>query len=171
MELKGSGFTLRKWQLQDAESLQRHADNINVSAFLLNRFPSPYKLTDAIDFISIKADESPATNFAIVINREVCGVIGVDLRHDIYSKTPLLGYWLSEQYWGQGIITEAVGLITDYAFSNFDIICIQAFVLGKNPASMRVLEKAGYNKQGVLKQSVMKNGEIFDEHVYAAYRI
>jgi RimJ/RimL family protein N-acetyltransferase len=95
----------------------------------------------------------------------------VELRQDIYSKTPLLGYWLSEQYWGKGIITEAVKLITVYAFSNLDIICIQACVLSKNQASMRVLEKAGYIKQGILKQSVIKNNQVFDEHVYAAYQI
>lgn len=171
MELKGAGFMLRKWQLQDADSLQKHADSIHVSSFLLDRFPSPYTLTDAIDFITIKMAEDPAINFAIMIDGEVSGVIGVDLRSDIYRKTPLLGYWLSEPYWRRGIITEAIRLITRYAFHHLDIICIQALVLSKNPASMRVLEKAGYSKQGILKQSVIKNGEVFDEHVYAAYPI
>jgi ribosomal-protein-alanine N-acetyltransferase len=171
MELKGSTFILRNWYLDDAASLQKHADNINVSSFLLDRFPSPYTLTNAIDFIKIKLNEEPVTNFAIVVGGEATGVIGIDMRQDIYCKTPLLGYWLSEQHRGKGIITEAVKLITNYAFNNLDIICIQACVLSKNPASMRVLEKAGYIKQGILKQSVIKNNQVFDEHVYAAYKI
>jgi ribosomal-protein-alanine N-acetyltransferase len=171
MELKGAGFMLRKWQLQDADSLQNHADNIHISSFLLDRFPSPYTLTDAIDFIKIKMTEDPATNFAILVDGEILGVIGVDLRSDIYRKTPLLGYWLSEPYWGRGITTEAIRLITRYAFEHLDIICIQALVLSKNLASMRVLEKAGYSKQGILKQSVIKNGEVFDEYIYATYPI
>jgi len=170
MELKGSTFTLRKLCLDDAVSLQKHADNINVSSFLLDRFPSPYTLDDAIDFINLKIKEDPVTNFAIITDEEVVGAIGVDMRQDIYSKTPLLGYWISELYSGKGIITESIGLITDYAFANLDIICIQAHVLGKNPASMRALEKAGYIKQGILERSVIKNNEILDEHLYAAYK-
>ena len=170
MELKGSTFILRNWHKDDAASLQKHADNINVSTFLLDRFPSPYSLANAIDFINLKINEDPVTNFAVVINGEAAGVIGVDLRQDIYRKTPLLGYWVSEQHRGKGVMTEAIELVTDYAFSNLDIICIQALVLGKNPASMRVLEKAGYMKQGILKQSVIKNNEVLDEHVYAAYK-
>ena len=117
----------------------------------------------------MKINEEPVTNFAIEVNGEVAGVIGLDFRADVYRKTPLIGYWLSEQYWGRGIIPEAVKLITAYGFNNLDIICIQAAILSKNPKSMRVLEKAGYIKQGVLKGSVIKNNEILDEHVYAAY--
>ncbi|HEY0245863.1 MAG TPA: GNAT family protein [Mucilaginibacter sp.] len=171
MELNGSTFLLRNWHLDDAASLQKHADNISVSSFLLDRFPSPYTLSNAIDFINLKINEEPVTNFAIVVNGEAAGVIGVDFRQDIYSKTPLLGYWVSEQHRGKGIMTEAIKLVTDYAFSNLNIICIQALVLSKNAASMRVLEKAGYMKQGILKQSVIKNNQVFDEHVYAAYKI
>ena len=171
MEINGTGFTLRKWRTEDAPSLQKHADNVNVSACLLDRFPSPYTLQDAETFIAMKINEEPVTNFAIEVNGEVAGVIGLDFRADVYRKTPLIGYWLSEQYWGRGIIPEAVKLITTYGFNNLDIICIQAAILSKNPKSMRVLEKAGYIKQGVLKGSVIKNNEILDEHVYAAYKL
>lgn len=171
MEIKGTGFTLRKWRTDDAPSLQKHADNLNICACLLDRFPSPYTLEDAEAFIAMKIDEEPVTNFAIEINGEVAGVIGLDFRADVYRKTPLLGYWLSEQYWGRGIVPEAVKLITHYGFNNLDIICIQAAILSKNPKSMRVLEKAGYIKQGILKGSIIKNNEILDEHVYAAYKL
>jgi ribosomal-protein-alanine N-acetyltransferase len=170
IELKGSNFVLRKWHPDDAASLQKHANNINVSRFLLDRFPSPYTLADAINFINHKIAEETITNFPIIINGETSGVIGVDMRQDIYRKTPLLGYWLREDYWGKGIITEAIGLITGYAFNSLDIMTIQANVLEMNPASMRALEKAGFVKQGILERSVIKHDQVFDEHIYACFK-
>jgi RimJ/RimL family protein N-acetyltransferase len=169
MEIKGTRFTLRHWQITDAPSLQKHANNPKIPAYLLDRFPSPYSLADAEAFIDLMLNQLTVINFAIEINGEVAGGIGLEFRADVYRRSPLIGYWLSEQYWGHGIATEAVKLITQYAFNNFDIICILAFIFSKNPASMRVLEKAGYVPQGVIKQSVVKNGEVMDEHIYIAY--
>lgn len=167
MQLTGNGFILRNWQPGDEESLQKHANNPNVSATLLDRFPSPYTLEDAHAWVKMFEDQDPIVNFAISINGEVVGGIGLNFRADVYRKTPLLGYWLSESYWGKGIMPEAVKLITNYAFEHLDAICIQALALSSNPKSMRVLEKAGYEKQGVLRNSVVKNGQILDEHVFA----
>ena len=169
MELKGTGFILRDWMLEDAQALQQHADNPSVYNFLLDRFPKPYTLDDANAFINSRPN-IPGLHLAIEVNGEAAGALGIELRTDVYLKTPLLGYWLSEVHWGKGIMPDAVKLITQHAFDTLDIICIQACVLSKNPNSMRVLEKAGYAKQGILRQSVIKNEEVFDEHVYAAYK-
>jgi len=152
MELKGQGFTIRGWKKGDEASLQRNANNPNISGFLLDRFPAPYTMEAAKFWVDHLLYQDPLVNFAITINDEVVGGIGLELREDVYRKTALLGYWLSEDLWGKGIITEAVKLITAYAFSNLDIIRIQAGVLSKNPASMRVLEKAGYQKEGISKK-------------------
>lgn len=170
MELKSTGFKLRTWRLGDAPALQKFADNRSISDYLLDRFPSPYTIDDAISFIGSKLQQRPALNFAIEVNKEAAGIIGLEMRTDIYRKTPLLGYWLAEPYWGKSIMPEVVKLITTYAFEHLDIICIQANVLSKNPNSMRVLEKVGYEKQGILKHSVIKNNEVLDEHVYAIDR-
>lgn len=169
MQLTGNNFVLRRWKTNDAQSLQKNADDVNVSAMLLDRFPSPYTLEDAENFISMKINEEPITNFAIDISGEAVGVIGVDMRNDIYRRTPLLGYWISPAHSGKGIVTEAVKFITNYAFTHLDIVCIQANTLGNNAASMRVLEKAGFIKQGVLPKSIIKNGEISDEHLYTMH--
>jgi RimJ/RimL family protein N-acetyltransferase len=171
MELKGQGFTIRGWRKGDEVSLQRNADNPNVSGFLMDRFPSPYTLVAAQFWVNSLLKQEPLVNFAIAINDKVIGGIGLELREDVYRKTALLGYWLSEELWGKGIMTEAVKLVTDYAFANLDLIRIQAGVLSKNPASMRVLEKAGYQKEGISKNAIIKNGEILDEHVYAILKI
>jgi RimJ/RimL family protein N-acetyltransferase len=81
-----------------------------------------------------------------------------------------MGYWLAEHYWGKGMMPQAVKLVTDYAFAHLDVMCIVAFVLSKNPASMRVMEKAGFTKQGIIQKSVIKNGEVLDEHIYCLNR-
>ena len=165
--LQGTGFLIRGWQPGDELSLQKNADNLNVSAFLTDRFPSPYTPEAALIWVGSQLKQDPLINFAIVVNEEVVGGIGIEFREDVYRKTGLLGYWLAEELWGKGIMTEAVKLVTEYAFQNLDLIRLQAGVLNKNPSSMRVLEKAGYVKEGILRRSVIKRGEILDEHVYA----
>lgn len=167
MELKGQGFTLRGWRPEDVVPLQKHADNPNISAFLLDRFPSPYTMDDAITWVGMMQDQHPLVNFVIAVADELAGGIGLEMRDDVYSKTALLGYWLGEEYWGRGIMTEAVKLVTSYAFANLDLLRLQAGIFSNNPRSMRVLENAGYVKEGILKNSVIKRGVVLDEHVYA----
>jgi RimJ/RimL family protein N-acetyltransferase len=167
MEIKGTNFTLRGWKTKDAVPLQKHADNTNISDFLLDRFPSPYTMDDAVNWVSTMQRQNPLTNFVIAVNDELVGVIGLELRHDVYRKSPLLGYWISEAWWGRGIMTEAVKLVSQYAFTHLDVIRIQAGILANNPKSMRVMEKAGFTKEGILKNSIIKKGVILDEHIYA----
>jgi RimJ/RimL family protein N-acetyltransferase len=167
MQLQGTGFILRRWLEGDEESLQKHADNPNISTFLMDRFPYPYTIQDAISWVTFMQQQQPLTSFAIIINGQACGGIGVDLMDDVSRKTAEIGYWLGEPYWNRGIITEAVRILTDYAFKNLDIIRLQAGVFSKNSPSMRVLEKAGYVKEGILRNAVIKNGEVMDKHMYA----
>jgi len=170
MRIETSKFCIRTWLASDAPSLHKHANNLNISKYLFDRFPYPYQLSDAEKFINSKLDQDPVVNFAIEINGEVAGGIGLELRQDVYRKTPLLGYWLSEQYWGEGIMPEAVKLVTAYAFDTLGMICIIANTFGNNPKSMKVLEKAGFVRQGIIKQCAIKYDEVFDEHVFALHR-
>ncbi|GAA3992906.1 GNAT family N-acetyltransferase [Mucilaginibacter dorajii] len=166
MEITGADFILRELRLGDAAALQKQADNPNIACFLFDRFPSPYNLPDAIDFIRLRIADEIQTKFAIVIDGELAGVIGIDFRDDIYRKAPLLGYWLGQQYWGKGIMTQAVRLMIDYGFTNLDVVRLQAGVFSNNPASMQVLEKAGFKKEGILRSAIIKNDVILDEHIY-----
>ncbi|MDB5023144.1 MAG: family N-acetyltransferase [Mucilaginibacter sp.] len=166
----GTGFAIRGWKLGDEVSLQKHADNPKVSACLMDRFPSPYTIQDAIFWVNNLVGQDPLVNFAITINEEVAGGIGLEPRQDVYRKTAILGYWLREELWGRGMMTEAVKLLTGYAFTQLGFIRIQASVYSKNPASMRVLEKAGYQKEGVLRNAVIKNEVVMDEHIYAVLK-
>jgi len=167
MELQGNGFKLRGWQADDVESIQKHADNPNIYDFLFDRFPHPYTMESARIWVDSMLSTEPNYNLVIDVAGNAVGVIGLVMRDDVYSKAPLMGYWISETLWGKGIMTQAIGLVTNYAFANLDIVRIQAGVLSNNPRSMRVLEKAGFVKEGVLKQNIVKNGIILDEHIYA----
>jgi RimJ/RimL family protein N-acetyltransferase len=169
MELRGKGFIFRKLRKSDAAALQQQANNTKIAANLYDRFPSPYTLADADFFIDLKISMDPVTNFVIEVDGAFAGLIGIDFRNDVFSRSPLFGYWLGEVFWGRGIMTEAVSLFTKYAFDTFDIICLQAGVFSENTASMRVLEKAGFVKQGILKGTLFKQGKILDEHIYVAY--
>ncbi|MFC0518195.1 GNAT family N-acetyltransferase [Mucilaginibacter angelicae] len=165
--IKGSTFILRSWRLTDAPSLQHHADNANIYRFLFDRFPNPYTMADAERWVLAHQSKAVITNFAIVINDSAVGAIDFKQGDDIYRKNATLGYWLGEEYWGKGIITEAVKLFIPYAFQNFNITRIQATVNGNNQASMRVLEKAGFTKEGIMRDAIIKGGEVMDEHLYA----
>ena len=117
MEIKGNGFLLRRWKRDDATELQRLADNPKIAANLYNRFPSPYAMEDARFFINLKIDEDPVTSFVIEIDGRFAGTIGIELREDVYEQSPLIGYWLGEDFWGKGVMTEATKLMTDYALA------------------------------------------------------
>jgi ribosomal-protein-alanine N-acetyltransferase len=167
MEIEGPGFTLRGWKPTDAESLQKHADNFKLYCCLTDKFPHPYTMADAMGWVIMMKDQDPMINFAIAIDGNVAGAIGLERRSDVYRKTALIGYWLGEEYWGRGIMPEAVKLVAAYAFANLDFIRLQAGVFSNNSKSMRVLEKAGFTKEGILKSSIIKNDVILDEHLYA----
>ncbi|MCO5936840.1 GNAT family N-acetyltransferase [Mucilaginibacter sp. RB4R14] len=97
-EIKGNPFILRPFGLADALALQKHANNPKVPAYLLDRFPSPHSLDDAGAFINLMISKLTVTNFAVEINGEIADGISLEFRADVYRKSPLIGYWLSEQY-------------------------------------------------------------------------
>ena len=113
---------------------------------------------------------SPSTIFAIEVNGEAAGAIGVHPQKDIYCKNMEMGYWLAEPYWGNGIISKAISEMVDYAFKNFDVYRIYARPFGYNIASQKALEKAGFVLEARLEKTIFKNGEYVDELIYATRR-
>jgi len=85
----------------------------------------------------------------------------------VYSKSAEIGYWVGEPFRNKGIVTAAVKLMTEYGFNTLNLIRVHTGIFEYNTASMRVLEKNGFDKEGVFKRSVFKNGKIWDEHRYA----
>jgi RimJ/RimL family protein N-acetyltransferase len=167
MEIMLSKSRLRPWRKGDETSLVRHANNYKVWRNLRDRFPHPYTMADAEWWIGHAGGRLPVTSFAIVVNAEAVGGIGLELNTDVYRRSAEIGYWLGEEYWGQGITTEAVLAVVDYGFATFDICRIFAGVFERNPASMRVLEKAGFKQEARLIKAITKEGQTMDELIYA----
>ncbi len=163
-------FTLRPWTTADLNSLVTFADNTEIAKFMTDQFPHPYTSENGKAFIAAASKGSPLHIFAIDINGQAAGGIGIHPQTDIHRKNAELGYWLAEPFWGHGIITKAVLQIVDYGFKNFEINRIFARPFGTNKASQRVLEKAGFKLEARFEKSLFKNGEYIDELVYAVRR-
>lgn len=169
MEFPLTKATLRPWTLNDAESLSIHANNIKIANNLRNGFPHPYTLKDAIAWLQ-GAKENPNLLLAITINNEAIGGIGIIYQTDVYHKSAEIGYWLSENYWGQGIMTEAIKTLVSHTFNNSDIHRIYAGIFESNIASARVLEKAGFKLEAIHKKAVFKKRVFMNEHLYAIFK-
>jgi [ribosomal protein S5]-alanine N-acetyltransferase len=142
---------------------QRRAAWLN----LRDRFPHPYTLGDAGAWASFARAQVPQTNFAIEVDGEAVGSIGFVLREDVERCSAEIGYWLGEAVWGRGIATGAVRAATAYAFPTSELTRVYALVFERNLASCRVLEKAGYELEGRLRRSAIKDGQVVDGLVYA----
>jgi len=167
MVLRGARCSVRKWRAADAESIVRHANNINVARNLRDRFPHPYTRADAKAFLRRIVRDEAAMNFAIEVEGEAVGAIGFTIGADIERFSAEIGYWLGESLWGRGIVTEALVMITDHAFDRFNLLRLFALPFADNPASVRVLEKAGYLKEGCLRASAVKFGQVRDQLLYS----
>jgi [ribosomal protein S5]-alanine N-acetyltransferase len=170
VELKLSRCLLRLWRVGDEASLVRYANNRNVSRNLRDRFPYPYTAADADEWIKRAAAATRPTSFAIVVEGEAVGGAGIELGTDVFRRSAEIGYWLGEPFWGRGIATEVLRAMTEYAFAHFDICRLEAGVFDWNPASARVLEKAGYTLEGRARLGVIKDGRLGDRLLYALVR-
>ena len=165
--LQGVRCTVRTWQKADAESLVRHADNINVARHLRDRFPNPYTRQDARAFLKHATAANDPTNLAIEVDGEAVGAIGYVPGHDVERFSAEIGYWLGEAMWGRGIVTEALQLLTEHAFARMNVLRMFALPFADNIGSIRVLEKAGYTREALLRSSSVKYGVVKDQVLYA----
>ena len=165
-------MTLRPWRESDIPAVVRYADNSRIAANLRDVFPFPYHPEDADWFVRdcMERDGRGVLFRAIDLDGQAVGSISVAVGADVYRRGGELGYWLGEPFWGRGIMTEAVGRICREAFSTFDLVRIYAEPYAENFGSRRVLEKAGFRLEGILRQRVCKQGRLLDSCVYALLR-
>ncbi len=161
---------VRRWVATDLESLVAHANNRHVSIHLRDRFPFPYEHQHVRNFLDWIVQQASATVWAIEVDGEAAGGIGVELHKDVDRVSAEIGYWLGEAAWGRGIVTDALQAVTAEAFRRFELTRIYALPFADNRASVRVIEKAGYTLEGHLRQSAIKDGTIRDQLLYAAYK-
>ena len=162
---------IRSWQMDDAQAIVKYANNKKIWRNLRDAFPHPYTLSDAEDFLNKVTVQEPECVFAISTKAEAIGGIGMVIGEDVHRYAAELGYWLAEPFWNQGIMTHAVKLITEYAFMNLNLYRIYAEPYEGNDASVRVLEKAGFQYEGRLRTSAYKDGKLLDQLLYAKVKL
>lgn len=163
-------FKIRPFKASDAENLAKYANNWNISRYLSDHFPYPYTHKDAVGFIERTLLQDPLHSFAITIDDEVVGGIGIHPKDDIHRKNAELGYWVAEPYWGRGIMTKAIAEMISYGFRTFEIERIYALTFADNVASQKVLLRNGLKKEAQFERTLFKDGELHDECVYGIRR-
>lgn len=168
--LEAGPCRVRSWTRADAPAIVPHANDRVVSSMLRDRFPFPYRIEDAEAFLAHALAKRPETDFAIEADGAVAGGIGFVPGTDIERVSAEVGYWLGVAFWGRGIVTAALGAACRHAFAAYDLARIFALPFADNRASCRVLEKAGFEREGFLRSAVVKDGRLHDVALYALHR-
>ncbi|MDE3235079.1 MAG: GNAT family N-acetyltransferase [Bacteroidota bacterium] len=161
-----SEVLLRPWKKEDAQALAAIANNRTIWNQVRDRMPSPYTVTDALEWIEHCSKQKPLQNFCIEVNGAVTGSIGFIPKADVCRKTVEIGYFVGELYWGKGIATTAVALLLQHIENTLDVVRIYAEVFEHNKASMQVLRKNGFSLEGIRRKAVIKNNIIMDDYVW-----
>jgi RimJ/RimL family protein N-acetyltransferase len=161
---------VRSWRKDDLKALLQHANNPKIAAKLRDQFPHPYTRRDGIDFLDYAHTQEPECSFAIEYRGVAVGGVGFLLGRDIARISAEMGYWVGEEFWGRGFATRAVTAISDWAFDNYSLTRIFAMAFAHNLGSLRVLEKAGFEREGLLRRSAIKNGVVLDQILFAKVR-
>jgi len=161
---------VRSWRVEDAPSLAIYANNREIWLNLRDQFPHPYGLADAEAYLRLVSERPNETSFAIEVAGQAVGGVSLRPGHDVERCSAEIGYWLGEPFWGRGIMTSAVRAVTEYAFDQLGLTRVFAVPFARNPASSRVLDKAGYEREGLMRRSAVKDGVILDQYLYAKVR-
>lgn len=160
---------IRQWKIEDAADLVKMLNNKNILNNLRDGLPYPYTRKDAEEYITamLNANQTKTFAFAITVDDKAVGSIGVFRCDNIHFRTAEMGYYIGEPYWGNGMGTDAVKQICSYVFEHTDIIRIFAEPFAYNTASCRVLEKAGFQLEGILRSNAIINGKVLDMKMYS----
>ncbi len=166
VELECGLCRLRPLRQEDAPAIARYADNAKVAMHLRDRFPHPYSTADALQFFEYVTETRGECVACIELGGEAAGAISLQFRSDVERCSAELGYWIGEPFWGRGVMTEAIRCFTAWAMPRFELTRVYAEVFADNPASARVLEKAGFVRVGVLRTAAIKHGRYHDYELY-----
>jgi len=167
MKIECDKCILRKWKPSDLENLVKNANNYKIARNLRDAFPYPYTIEDGKKWLEFAKNGEWGYKFAITINDEAVGGIGLIVGTDIERKSSEVGYWLGEDYWGKGITSSAIEGIVKFAFNNLKLERVFAVPLEHNIASRKVLEKNDFVLEGILRNSVIKTGKMYNQALYA----
>lgn len=161
---------LRPFSADDLPALVRHANDPTVAANLTDAFPHPYTEEHGRAFLAEAMQEVPLRR-CIEVDGACAGAIGLHPKADLWRRNMELGYWLAAAHRGKGIMTEAIRQMVRLGFETFpQVTRIYATPFGSNVASQRALEKAGFTLEAKLIGTLVKNGKVEDEWIYAVRR-
>lgn len=160
---------IRKWKIEDAEELKNAINNEKILYNLRDGIPYPYTIENAQEFITqtLNAPKDSQYSWAILVDNKVIGSVGVFRKDNIHYQTAEIGYYIAEEYWGNGIMTKVIKKVCNYIFNETDIIRIFAEPFAYNIPSCKVLEKAGFELEGILRNNAIKNNKIIDMKMYS----
>ena len=167
MRIELNSCLLRPWRTGDEASLIAHANSRDVWLNLRDQFPHPYTAHDADTWVKFASSQEPPTSLAIEVHSEAVGGVSLKLNDDVERVSAEIGYWLGQGFWNRGIMTAAVRAVTEYGFEQFSLTRVYALPYVTNVASHRVLEKAGYAREGLLRRSAIKDGVVLDQVLFA----
>lgn len=166
-----NGIVLRDWvsawENADRERFVTLANDYDIWRQLYDRFPHPYTRADADEWIARNTDRTAVTNFAVCDADGPIGSVGLTLRDADYRHSAEIGYWLGQPFWGRGITTAAVKALVAYAFDSLSLTRLEAHIFARNHRSAGVLERVGFQREGLLRKASMKEGETLDNVLYA----
>lgn len=166
---KNMNVLIRPWKPEDAPKLAAIANNIKLWNMLRDRFPHPYTLTAAEEWIALCNEKTAPEHLCIEANGAVCGGIGFIPGTDVEKRSAEIGYFVGEPFWGKGIATKAVALLLEQLTGQKQFVRIFSIVFSNNPGSMRVLQKNGFSLEQIRKKSVFKNGVVLDDYVWVRF--
>ena len=165
----GATAFLRAPKISDAAAIAHNANHREVWINLRDRMPYPYSLEDAVVWLRGVESESPRLSFVIDVDGEAIGGIGLVPGSDIERCAAEVGYWIGPAYWGRGIATVALKTICGYAFNDLGLLRLFAVPIAWNAASFRVLEKAGFQRECIMRNACIKDEKVADMVLYAKY--
>lgn len=156
---------LRHFEYTDQPFLVSYLNNADIKQFLSPKIPTPYSDDDARWWV----EEGSKAGFtrAIEVDGQLVGCIGALVGEFEYAKSAEVGYWLAQEYWGQGIVCQALALFIAEMQASSDIVRLHAVVFAGNMQSSKVLEKSGFEHEGLLKKAIYKHGKFYDALLYA----
>jgi ribosomal-protein-alanine N-acetyltransferase len=164
-------LVLRPFALTDASSVRRLASDARVAATTLN-VPHPYLDGTAEAWIAthpVAWSERIGVTFAITSHEnELRGAIALRISAEHHRGE--LGYWIGHPFWGRGLTTEAASAVLEFGFRTLQLNRVQATYLPSNPASGRVLEKLGMQREGLHRERYRKADQFQDVVEYAILR-
>ncbi|MDD7804131.1 MAG: GNAT family protein [Endozoicomonas sp. (ex Botrylloides leachii)] len=166
----GDNYCLRSFLYGDAILLVKHGNNENIAKYLRDSFPHPYTIEHARAWVKYVKEHEADTRFAVTYRDEAIGEIGFVRQPDIHRFSAEIGYWLSEEHWGKGIMSKAVSAISQYAFEQHGMVRLFADVVEYNKGSRKLLAKCGYQLEGVLPKHIYKSGQFYNQYIYGLVR-